>query len=167
MRVTAFREWLCIGSMLVSAAVFAAPEKGDIPPSHVGVDLDGQPVSLTPYAGKAIVVSFWATWCPYCLQELPILHNIQRSAGKRHMQVVAVNTESRETFHKAARGLAALDVQHSHDVDGASRKAYGVNGIPHMVIVGKDGRIVAVYRGYNESSLDNIVADLNRALAAP
>jgi thiol-disulfide isomerase/thioredoxin len=81
--------------------------------------------SRAPFSGKAVVVSFWATGCAYCLKELPILHNIQRA------------------------------------------DKYGVKGIPHRVIVGKDGRVVAVYTGYSESSLDGIVADINRALAAP
>jgi len=47
-----------------------------------------------------------------------------------------------------------------------SEEAFGVQGIPHMVIVGRDGRIEAVYRGYQESDLDDIVAAINRATGA-
>jgi len=156
-------------SALLSAAAVAsaAPAVGDVPPPRVGFDLSGEPVSLTSFSGKAIVVSFWATWCAYCLKELPILHNIQRAAGKDSMQVIAVNTESREVFRKAARTLKELDVLHAHDNNHQVQDIYGVKGIPHMVIVGRDGRVVAVYIGYGESSLDGIVADINRALAAP
>jgi thiol-disulfide isomerase/thioredoxin len=150
-----------------SAVAMAAPAVGDVPPPKVGFDLSGEPVLLTSFSGKAIVVSFWATWCAYCLKELPILHNIQRAAGKDSMQVIAVNTESREVFRKAARTLKELDVLHAHDNSYQVQETYGVKGIPHMVIVGRDGRVVAVYTGYSESSLDGIVADINRALAAP
>jgi thiol-disulfide isomerase/thioredoxin len=150
-----------------SAVAIAAPAVGDVPPPRVGFDLSGEPVLLTSFSGKAIVVSFWATWCAYCLKELPILHNIQRAAGKDSMQVIAVNTESREVFRKAARTLKELDVLHAHDNSHQAQDKYGVKGIPHLVIVGRDGRVVAVYTGYSESSLDGIVADINRALAAP
>ena len=54
----------------------------------------------------------------------------------------------------------------THDVGKKGMEAFGVNGIPHMVIIGRNGLIVNVYRGYDESNLDNIVADINRALAA-
>jgi len=150
-----------------AAVAAAAPAEGDVPPAKVGIDLNAEPVLLTSFSGKAIVVSFWATWCAYCLQELPILNNIQKAAGKESMQVIVVNTESREVFRRAARALKDLDVLHAHDSDHSGQDLYGVNGIPHMVIVGRDGRIAAVYRGYSESSLDSIVADINRALAAP
>ena len=43
--------------------------------------------------------------------------------------------------------------------------AYGVNGIPHMVIIGRDGKILNIHRGYSEASLDGFVAEINAALA--
>jgi len=153
--------------LLLLPGAFAAPAEGDLPPQEIGKTLDGQQLVLTSYAGKAVVVSFWATWCPYCLKELPILEGIQKSAGKERIQVIAVNTESREVFRKAARILGELSLLVAHDTGGAASEAYGVKGIPHMVIIGRDGRILRVYRGYAESSLDEIVADINRALQAP
>lgn len=144
---------------------FAAIERGDLLPQQIGIDLDGDAVSLAPNAGKAIIVSFWASWCPYCLKELPILNNIQRAAGKENMHVVAVNTEAREVYRKVARALRVLDIQIAHDMDHKSRTAYGVNAIPHMVIAGRDGRALSIYRGYDESQLDDIVVNINKALA--
>ena len=51
------------------------------------------------------------------------------------------------------------------DARGIAQEAFGVDGIPHMAIIGRDGRILKVYRGYSEKSLDAIVADINKALA--
>jgi thiol-disulfide isomerase/thioredoxin len=163
----AVRLLVAIAYLAASAVAGADPAVGDVPPPKVGYDLSGDPVLLTSFSGKATVVSFWATWCAYCLKELPILHNIQRAAGKDSMQVIAVNTESRDVFRKAARALKELDVLHAHDNNHQAQDKYGVKGIPHMVIVGRDGRVVAVHEGYSESSLDGIVAEINRALAAP
>ncbi len=145
-------------------AAAASPGNGDIPPDLVGLNRDGKEVRLSAYQGKAIVLSFWATWCPYCLKELPILHNIQQRAGKDRIQVIAVNTEEYEVFWRVSKTLAKLDIGMAHDDDGEIRAAYGVNGIPHMVIIGRDGRIVAVHRGYNENLLPEIADNINQAL---
>lgn len=149
-----------------AAAVAAAPKSGDEAPEYVGKTLDGEPVKLTAYRGKAVVVTYWATWCKYCVEELPILSNIQKAAGKDHMQVIAVNTESRDLFRKVARALKSLDIQMAYDPDSKGREAYGVGPIPHMVIIGRDGVIDSVHKGYGEGSLDSIVAAINRATGA-
>ena len=81
------------------------------------------------------------------------------------MRVIAVNTETRETFHRAASVLSESGLLMSYDPGQRAQSAFGVHGLPHMVIVGRDGNIVNVYRGYDERSLDRIVADINRALA--
>jgi thiol-disulfide isomerase/thioredoxin len=153
--------------LLLAAGAQAAPDVGDTPPDYIGKTVDGVPVLLSQHAGKVLVVSFWATWCPYCLKELPILNGIQKVAGKEHMHVVAINTEERAVFRKVVRALSMLDLHLTYDPDESARKSYGVKGIPHMVIIGRDGKIQSLYRGYSESSLEQIVADINLAMAAP
>jgi thiol-disulfide isomerase/thioredoxin len=153
--------------LLVSAACHAAPPAaGDLPPSYVGKTLDGTPVTLADRVGKAVVVSYWATWCTYCLKEMPILASLQKLAGQEHLQVIAVDTEDRDTFHKVTRALGYLGLQLAYDPDRKGRDAFGVHGIPHMVIIGRDGRIDSVFTGYNEDKLDDIVAAINRATGA-
>lgn len=150
----------------VTAAQAAAPVAGDIPPDRVGAALNGEPVTLSAHAGKAVVLSFWATWCAYCLKELPILVNIQKKVGKDRLQVVAINTESYDVFRKVSRHMKEWDMVLGNDPDKEAQEAYGVKGIPHMVIIGRDGKILRVYRGYSESSLPDIAADINLAIGA-
>lgn len=149
-----------------TTAQAAAPAAGDIPPDRVGAGLKGDAVTLSAHAGKAVVLSFWATWCAYCLKELPILVNIQKKVGKGRLQVVAINTESYDVFRKASRHMKDWDMVLGNDPDNEAQNAYGVKGIPHMVIIGRDGKILRVYRGYSESSLPDIVADINLAIGA-
>ena len=156
--------WLALALL---TPVHAAPGAGDVAPNEVGKTIDGEPVLLSAFSGKVVVVSFWATWCPYCLKEIPVLEGIQKTVGKQHLQVIAVNTEPRDVFRKVERTLRSLSVQLAYDPGKQGATAYGASGIPHLVIVGRDGRIVKVYRGYGESSLDGIVKDLNEALVVP
>ncbi len=144
----------------------AIPTSGDIPPDYLGKTMDGATVKVSDYAGKAVVVSFWATWCGYCLKELPVLNAIQNSKVKDLVKVIAVNTEDKFTFRDASRTLRPYTIGLTNDFDKVASTAYGVSGIPHMLIIGKDGKIIRVYRGYDEKSLPQIVADINQATGA-
>lgn len=154
-----------IACLLAPACLAGKFESGDVPPAYLGKSLEGKDVNLTDLTGKAVVVSFWASWCAYCVKELPILHAIQTKAPD-HVKVVAVNLEDRRTFEKLASGFESIGMQVTHDPDRRSRKSYGVDGIPHLVIIGKDGKIDSVFRGYGEESLDKIVQSINRAMGA-
>ena len=99
------------------------------------------------------------------MKELPILEGIARTAGESRIQVVAVNIEGLDTYRKIAKKLADMKMLVACDTTREAQRRYGVAGIPHMVIIGKDGRIVGVHRGYGEDGVDEVVDDLNRALA--
>jgi thiol-disulfide isomerase/thioredoxin len=165
MRLAAALLLSCALSGTAGATWAAELAAGDVAPDIVGMNVDRDPVKLSQYAGKAVVISFWATWCPYCLKELPVLSAIQKAA-KGNVHVIAINTEDRDVFRRASRLLRDLEIGMAYDPGKQAQTAYGVSGIPHMVIIGRDGRIVNVYRGYDESSLDGIVAAINRATGA-
>lgn len=145
----------------------AIPGAGDMAPDVLGKTLDGKAVKVSDHAGKVVVVSFWATWCAYCLKELPILEGVQKLGGAANVQVIAVNTEDRDMFRHVSRELKKMTLKLAYDPDKAGAQAYGVKGIPHLVIIGRDGKIVEVYRGYSEASLDGIIASINLAIATP
>jgi thiol-disulfide isomerase/thioredoxin len=143
-----------------------APVVGDVAPGFLGKTLDGKPVSLGSYSGKVVVVSFWATWCPPCRAELPILANIQK-LGNGSIQVIAINIESRDVFRKAAKILAEYPLLLTNDVNSRGFVSYGARGLPHLVVIGKDGRIISVREGYGEGEIPDLADELNKALAVP
>lgn len=150
----------------VAFVVFASPansvEVGDIPPGDLGKDNDGKAILLSESVGRIRIVSFWATWCPPCMKELPVLNAIQKKAGATRVQVIAVNLkESPKQFRKALRAFQDYDIQFVHDRRGSVARKYGVKGIPHMLIIDVDGHIAYQHIGYNESALNGIVAEIN------
>ena len=163
-RCCAFVAGMLLGLQMAAAAA-ASPGRGDVPPPDIGRTLAGDEILLPNYAGKAVIVTFWATWCGYCLKELPILENVQNQVGKDQMAVIAVNTEKFEVFKRATRIMReSMHLELVSDAGGQAQQAFGVRGIPHMLIIGRDGRILRVYHGYAEEKLDAIVADINAAL---
>ena len=140
---------------------------GDVPPTYVGREFNGPNLTLDLKSGKAYVVSFWASWCGPCLQELPVLHNIQAKVGSDRMQVIAVNVEDVDVYKKLRRYVRELGLTTTFDPDREAREAYGVGNIPHMVIIGRDGKVSAVRVGYSDASLEALADALNRALSAP
>jgi len=159
-------SWAWIVFIIASNPCFAAAQVGEPAPDIVlGTTLSGTPAKASDYAGKVVVISFWASWCGPCRKELPILEGLQVQ-GKGSIQVVAVNIESRNTFQKAAKVLGELHLTLANDRDERSQGVYGVKAIPQMVIIGKDGRIINIHKGYGEKSLDGIVDEINRALAS-
>lgn len=159
-------------TLLTAASLQAAtpkddrPGKGDVPPTQLGQRLDGSPVTLDLHSGKAYVIAFWASWCAPCVEELPILASIQQIAGPSQMQVITVNIEERQVYKRLESKLKESGLISAFDPDQIARQAYGVVGVPHMVIVGRDGRINSVRIGYGKTTLEGMAQDLNRALAA-
>ena len=92
--------------------------------------------------------------------------NAVQTAASDHLQVVTVNIEPVDVFRKVAKGLSRFQILLLYDPDRKGRRAYKVNGVPHMIIVGKDGRINSVNIGYTEEDLDGIVNSINRAIGA-
>lgn len=158
--------WLALACSATIAGEAAGPlAVGQVPPTYVGRDIGGPDVHLDPTSGKAYVVSFWASWCAPCLQELPVLANIQAAAGRERMQVIAVNIDTLEVYRKLRRKISEAGLTSTFDPGSDAQKSFGVSRIPHMVIVGRDGRISDIRVGYAKASHEELAQALNKALA--
>ena len=159
---------LAIACSTLGPAAIAAkrvPGEGDLAPDFLGRGLDGHVIKASGYLGKVIVLSFWATWCAPCRKELPVLGNVQK-VGKGEIQVIAVNIESAGVFRAAAKILAPRNLLLTTDADQRAFGSFGGKAIPHLVLIGRDGRIVRVWTGYADDELPELAHDLNAALAA-
>ncbi len=155
-----------VAAVLLVQGAAAGVQVGDIPPARLGTDRNGDRVDLANMSGKVVVVTFWATWCPPCRKELPVLEAIHNSVGEDRLEVIAVNIEDRRTYRGARQRLKDYRMTLVNDQRGFLQRQYGVEGLPHMVIVGSDGRVVSVKRGYNEKMVPAIVDELNDLLRA-
>ncbi|HPF46485.1 MAG: TlpA family protein disulfide reductase [Alphaproteobacteria bacterium] len=140
---------------------------GDAIPDALGSDIDGTKINSSDYQGKIMVISFWATWCPPCRRELPIIDNLQRLVGKDRLAVIAVNFgESKRIFRKFIRAAGDVHLTFSHDNKGKiGTKTFGIKAIPHMIIVDHMGKVAHVHSGYGEETVDNLANEINGLLS--
>ena len=161
------RNWtmvLALAVLLFATAALAAPEVGDVPPSYLGKDRQGQKVNLEDLRGKVVIVTFWATWCPPCRKELPVLETLQEVAGEDRVRVIAINIEQPRVFRSVKRRLKDYSMTLINDYRGLVKKRFGVKGIPHLVMIKKDGTIAAIKKGYTEEMVPPMIDELNDLL---
>jgi thiol-disulfide isomerase/thioredoxin len=164
-----FKRALVLLALAIASSAYAKPGEGDVAPDYLGHDRHGNDVRVSSLHGKVVIVSFWASWCGYCLKEMPILAAIQKKTGTADLQVVGVNhDDDLDTFTKIQHRWKDLDVILTYEAgDHRISKPYGVNGLPYMVMIGRDGRIAHIHVGYGEDMLDDILGEIQDLLDAP
>jgi thiol-disulfide isomerase/thioredoxin len=169
------KRYFCLLGILFCACALSASEApsgpvvGSIAPDFTVRNLvSGEDVSLSSQHGKVVILTFWASWCPPCKREIPILEGAQRAVGKDRLMVYAVSFRDTEAALAAIKKPAAgwqINVMTDRGAHVAS--LYSVRKIPHLFMIGRDGKIVANHLGYGDRTLNELIADINHALAAP
>lgn len=122
------------------------PIVGDIAPDFELPTLDGEPVRLSSFRGKVLMLNFWATWCGPCRKEMPHLQRLREKYPEDVFALIGVVDEKpeevRQFLEKRKITYPSL-FDKSHDVF----HLYGVTGIPMTVVVGTDGEIEALHEG--------------------
>jgi cytochrome c biogenesis protein CcmG/thiol:disulfide interchange protein DsbE len=107
---------------------------------------DGE-ASLADYRGKVVVLNFWASWCPPCIDELPLLERTQRRIEDRGATVLGVNYKDiPEDALRLVRRFR-LSFPSLRDRDGEYAEDFAATGFPETFLVDRKGRIAAVRRG--------------------
>src|SRR5437667_4418393 len=150
-------------------ATRGAVQVGKPAPSFALKDLDGHPVSLSDLEGKPVLITFWATWCVPCRDELPLIRDEYLAHRLEGLRVVAIDygNESPDTIRSFWTSLK-LQPAPVLDPDGQAAKAYGVNvtlstGLPVSVLVARDGTVSSyepfpLTRDYLDPALQKILS---------
>ena len=138
------------GMMLVlfaSAAYGGALEK--MPEFSLSSALDGKKVNSKDFSGKVLLITFFATWCPPCRQEIPTLIKLQNELGPKGFSVIGLSVD--EKGPKVVVKMIKKD-KINYPVlmaKGKTARAFGgVAGIPTSFLVDRQGMIVKRYPGY-------------------
>lgn len=172
------RSWLaacllCLMVTLIATQAASARELPpppfplDSPPQALGKDRGGKEVSLADYSGKVVIVTFWASWCTYCLKELPVLNAFQQQAGEQWLRIVSINVkDDNDDYRAMTRQMKDYALTMTRDRNGKVADVWGVNSYPNLWIIDRRGRVAGRHVGYGEGSFEGIVNDIQKLLRA-
>ena len=150
--------------------VFMAPihaysgQIGTTAPAFELHDLNGKTVSLEQFNGKVVFLDFWAPWCIPCRQELPELDKLYSKFSNDGFEVVGISIDPSEKNVAAFLQKVPLNVHIVLDKKNEVSDAYRVTSMPTGFIIGRDGIIQQVYKGFSMAFLPNYEKDIEMAL---
>ena len=124
-----------------------APWTGPSPVSWLeGVDQHGKSWSLQALKGQVVILNFWATWCPPCIEEMPSLQWLSDQSGSNQV-VLAVNVK--ESSQRAQRFMQSMDLTLPclSDRRGEWSKRLGITTLPTTLLISADARTIVGVQG--------------------
>lgn len=130
---------------------------GDIAPELAGAvdgqvvgltDLGGIPITLESLRGKVVWIDFWASWCPPCQAETPVLREVHETHLGQEFTIVAISVQ--ETSPDDVRAYAetyGLEYTIGFDASSGVFRTYRAYGLPTQIFLDRDGVIRQVIKG--------------------
>jgi peroxiredoxin len=145
---------------------------GRTPPEIEGKDMAGNPVDLSKYKGKVVLLDFWATWCGPCIAALPELQEAYQKYHDRGFEIIGISldadSEALKTFLDRQKlpwrqvwdnqGMAGAQ----NPFGGPNTRKYNLTAIPATFLIDRDGKIARA--GVNARTLEQVVS---RVLTRP
>lgn len=130
-------------------------------------DLTGRSRTLQDWKGRTVLINFWATWCPPCRQEIPLLIKSQERDRARGLAVVGIAVDRPSAVRAFSKQMhinytVLLGQAQAFDLMAAAGDSQGL--LPYSVLLGADGRVLATQVGAFDAA--TLARDLKQALPA-
>ena len=124
--------------LLLSFTAFAGADKA---PNFTAKDQYGIEQSIENYKGKFVLLTFWATWCPACRHELPVLDELYKKYGENKKDIVflGVNNEKMDTVKEF---LENKGYKFPTVVSEEAFQKYPVRAFPTLFVIDRDGNVI-------------------------
>ena len=114
------------------------PRIGSNAPDFTVQDADHK-VTLSEFRGKVVVLNFWATWCPPCVEETPSLVQMQQRMKDKGVEVLAISLDVDEGAYRKFLKDYRVDLLTVRDADEKSNSLYGTFKFPETYIIDRNG----------------------------
>lgn len=139
------------------------PRVGDRAPDFALADLDGNPIRLSDYRGRPVILNFWASWClPECANEFPVLADALEGYADSGLAVIGIVYRDRSEAARAFGVQFGATWPLVMDPGESVARAYGVYGPPENWLIDADGRIVS--RQFGAYTTDDLAEQLDELL---
>jgi len=137
--------------LLLSPLLLRAAEPEILPadraPALRLVDLNGRSHDIEALGGRTLLVTFWASWCRPCVEEMPALERLKTRFADRPFALLAVDAGDTESAARAFVARQQLSLEVLVDEPGDTTRAWGVKVLPSAFLIDTRGRIRARYLG--------------------
>lgn len=126
-------------------------------------DLDGQPTSLADYRGQVVLVNNWATWCPPCRQEMPILEAFYADHHQQGFTIVAIDAGDPSEVVKEFVDNFGMSFPVWIDPTSQALNRFRNNYLPSSYLIDEAGQVIMVWSGaVTRASLEENITPLLR-----
>ncbi len=139
-----------------------APARVDFPAPDLQLhDISGNPVSLSDYQGQVVLVNNWATWCPPCRQEMPILDAYFRDHRHQDFVIVAIDAGDAADLVADFANQFGMSFPVWVDPSSSALNSFRNNYLPSSYLIDKEGQVVMVWSGaVTRASLEQNITPL-------
>jgi cytochrome c biogenesis protein CcmG, thiol:disulfide interchange protein DsbE len=120
-------------------------EAGDKAPNFRVTTENGKTISRDDFGGKVLVLNFWATWCPPCVEETPSLSEFARRAEKEGIVVLAVSIDKSEQAYRRFLQQVRPGFLTARDPEAEIPARFGTFKWPETYVIDRDGRVRQKY----------------------
>lgn len=151
-------------TLTASSLVLAAPPKvGDAFPKLADYKLEG---TLPDFAGKVVLVDFWASWCGPCRHSFPALQEIHQKYKDQGVVVLGISLDEDKADMDGFLKKSKTDFAIVRDAKGKLAEKLDVNSIPASYLLDKSGKIVAIHSGYGgDATKRQYMAEIEKQLS--
>ena len=165
------RRWLLVAVTVLALAAgmlasrYWQPTQPAVTPLDYGettfTDLDGRPAELSRWRGKVMLLNFWATWCPPCRDEIPLLNDAHERYAERGFTVVGVAIDDAAKVREFSDELFIaypVLLGDRDSIDVMHRFGNRIGALPYSVLFDRDGTAVASKHGeFTRAELDALI----------
>jgi len=119
-------------------------KKGDTPPAIKAKDIKGGFASIAQHKGKVLLVDFWASWCVPCVRSMPYLKSLYHQYHGNGFDILGISSDAELSDLNKFIKDESIPWQQIFDNEGKTAEPYNVMYIPFNVLIGRDGKVIAV-----------------------
>lgn len=116
------------------------------------------------FNGKIVVVDFWATWCPPCLQSIPFFSRLKAQFPSETFEMISINVDEDQSALSEFLAKRPISYPVFLDPTGDCAKTWALKAMPSTYVIDKQGRISKVHLGFREQDQEEIVREIEQLL---
>lgn len=124
----------------------------------------GRTLSRSDFGGKLLVLNFWATWCPPCVDEMPSLEQLHRTLGPKGLVVFGLSVDKDEQVYRRFLEQAKISFPTARDNGQRINLEYGTVKFPETYIISREGKVLRKIISSRDWMAPNILQDLESLL---